>query len=173
MLSEDTLIAAFLLCIPSLFFAAWVFVMAGRRNSRWQHNRPSIFAVVENGQVRAPTWATVLLDTALTPIAGQNVQTPRDWHAALVEKHLRARIDGALKARRLSVRDLGRATKLRSAMTTVCALICRRILYTELSTKFGPASWVARRADPSAGTSPPVQRQKLTATAGELGGSKR
>jgi hypothetical protein len=78
-----------------------------------------------------------------------------------------------VKARRLSVRDLGRATKLRSAMATVCALICRRILYTELSTKFGPASLIARRADPGVGTSPPVQRQKPTATAGELGGSKR
>jgi hypothetical protein len=82
-----------------------------------------------------------------------------------------ARIDSTLEARRLSVRDLGRATKLRSAMTTVCALICRRILYTELSTQFGPASWVARRAGPSVNPSPPVQRQKLTA--GELGGSKR
>jgi hypothetical protein len=85
-----------------------------------------------------------------------------------------ARIDGTLEARRLSVRDLGRAIKLRSVMTTVCALICRRILYTELSTKFSPASWVARRAVPNVGTSPPVQRQMLTATGGgELGGSKR
>jgi hypothetical protein len=90
-----------------------------------------------------------------------------------VSPDLRARIDGALKARRLSVRDLGRATKLRSAMVTACALICRRILYTEISTKFGPTSWVARRADPGVDTSPPVQRQMLTATSGDLGGSKR
>jgi hypothetical protein len=91
-----------------------------------------------------------------------------------VSPDLRARIDGALEVRRLSVRDLARATKLRSAMAAVCALLCRRILYTELSTKFGPASWVARRADLSVGASPPVQRQDLTATAdGELGGSKR
>jgi hypothetical protein len=99
----------------------------------------------------------------------------RIWRHCDVEvsPDLRAKIEGALEARRLSVRDLGRATKLRSAMTTVCALICRRILYTELSTKFGPASWVARRAGPSVNTSPPVQRQKLTATAEELGGSRR
>ena len=90
-----------------------------------------------------------------------------------VDPDLRARIDGALEARRLSVRELGRATKLRSAMAPVCALLCRRILYIELSTKLGPASWVARRADFSADTSP-VQRQELTATeGGELGGSKR
>jgi hypothetical protein len=90
-----------------------------------------------------------------------------------IDPDLRARIDGTLEARRLSVRELGRATKLRSAMATVCALLCRRILYIELSTKLGPASWVARRADFSADTSP-VQGQELTATAGgELGGSKR
>jgi hypothetical protein len=90
-----------------------------------------------------------------------------------VSPDLRTRIDGTLESRRLSIRDLGRATKLQSAMAIVCALICRRVLYTELSTKFGPASWVARRADPSVGTLPPVQRQKLTTTAGESGGSKR
>jgi len=85
-----------------------------------------------------------------------------------------ARIDGTLEAGRLSVRDLGRATKMPSAMAVVCALICRRILHTELSTKFGPASWVARRADPSVSTSLPVHRQKLTATdERQLEGSKR
>jgi hypothetical protein len=90
-----------------------------------------------------------------------------------VSPDVRARIDGVLAARRLSVRDLGRATRLRSAMATVCALICRRVLYTDLSTKFGPDSWVAGRADPNVGKSSPVQRQMLIATAGELGGSKR
>ena len=38
-------------------------------------------------------------------------------------------------------------------MAIVCALICRRVLYTELSSKFGLASWVARRADRMAGKS--------------------
>jgi hypothetical protein len=90
-----------------------------------------------------------------------------------VSADLRVKINGALEARRLSVRGLGRATHMRSAMATTCALICRRILYTELSTEFGPASWVARRADRSADTSPPVQRQMPTAAARELGGSKR
>jgi hypothetical protein len=85
-----------------------------------------------------------------------------------------ARIDGALETRRLSVRDLGRATKVRSAMAIACALICRRILCTELSTKFGPASWVARRAGSSVGVSPSVRRQMLSATpGGQSGGSKR
>jgi hypothetical protein len=106
------------------------------------------------------------------PLAGN---CKRIWRHRDVEvgADLRMKIDGALEARRLSVRDLGRATKLRSAMAVVCALICRRILYTELSTKFGPRSWVARRADPSADTSRPVRRQMPTAAAGELGGSRR
>jgi hypothetical protein len=90
-----------------------------------------------------------------------------------VSPDLRSRIDAALAVRRLSVRDLAHAIKLRSAMAAVCALLCRRILYTELSTKFGPASWVARRSDPSADMWSPVQRQVLIATAGgELGDSK-
>jgi hypothetical protein len=104
------------------------------------------------------------------PRAGNcsRIWTHRD---VAVSPDLCSRIDGALEVRRLSVRDLARATKLRSVMAAVCALLCRRILYTELSTKFGPASWVARRADLSVGTSSPVQRQELTATAGgELGG---
>jgi hypothetical protein len=91
-----------------------------------------------------------------------------------VDPDVRAMINDALGARRLSVRDLGRATKLRSAMTIVCALICRRILFTELSTKFGSASWVAKRGNQSTDMSPPVKRQVLTATAGgKLEGSKR
>jgi hypothetical protein len=79
-----------------------------------------------------------------------------------VSPDLRARLAGALKARRLSVRDLGRATELRSVMATVCALICRRVLYTELSSKFGPGSWVARRSDRGVDSSPSAARKPLT-----------
>jgi hypothetical protein len=80
------------------------------------------------------------------PLAGN---CKRIWRHRDVEvsTDLRVKINGALEARRLSVRGLGRATKMRSAMATVCALICRRVLYVELSSKFGPASWVARRSD--------------------------
>jgi hypothetical protein len=84
---------------------------------------------------------------------------------------LRVKIDGALEARRLSVRGLGRATKMRSAMATVCALICRRVLYTELSTAFGPASWVARRSDrgngPPPSAAPKRQAEPVRVLSGE------
>jgi hypothetical protein len=73
-----------------------------------------------------------------------------------------ARIDGTLGTRRLSVRELGRATRLRNAIATVCALICRRVLYTELSSKFGPASWVAWRSDREDALSPPAARKTPT-----------
>jgi hypothetical protein len=85
----------------------------------------------------------------------------RIWRHRDVEvgADLHVKINGALEARRLSVRGLGRATKMRSAMATVCALICRRVLYTELSTAFGPASWVARRSDRGNGPSPSEARK--------------
>lgn len=70
-----------------------------------------------------------------------------------VDPDVRAMIEQTLEGRRLSVRDLGRAAKLRNAQATVCALICRRVLYTDLSSRFGLASWVARRADRMAGQS--------------------
>jgi hypothetical protein len=79
-----------------------------------------------------------------------------------VSPDLRARIDGALKAHPLSVRDLGHAAKLQSAMAIVCALICRRVLYTELSSKFGPASCVARRSDRGVNSSTAAARKSLT-----------
>jgi hypothetical protein len=99
----------------------------------------------------------------------------RIWRHRDVEVNpdVRARIDGALKARRLSVRDLGRATKLRSAMAIVCALICKRVLYTELSSKFGPASWVARRSDRGVDSSPSVARKSLTEPARILSGDTK
>jgi hypothetical protein len=86
---------------------------------------------------------------------------PMAGHCEYIWKHrnlevgqdVRLLIEQALEGRRLSVRDLGRAAKLRNAQATVCALICRRVLYTDLSSRFGLASWVARRADRMAGQS--------------------
>jgi hypothetical protein len=92
------------------------------------------------------------------PLAGN---CKRIWRHRDVEvsTDLRVKINVALEARRLSVRGLGRATKMRSAMATVCALICRRVLYAELSSKFGPTSWVARRSDRGNGPPPSVARK--------------
>jgi hypothetical protein len=90
-----------------------------------------------------------------------------------VSQDVQERIDSVLTARRLSVRDLGRAIRLRNAMTTVSALICRRVLYTELSTDFSPASWVARRSDRADGASPSAARETLTETVRMVSGDTK
>ena len=86
------------------------------------------------------------------PMAGQcdYIWKHRDLD---VGPDVHALIERTLEGRCLSVRELGRATKLPNALATACALICRRVLYTDLSSRFKLASWVARRVDRIAGNS--------------------
>jgi hypothetical protein len=65
-----------------------------------------------------------------------------------VEKGLVAKIDRALAGQRsVSVRSLGTLVGLSDPLAIVSALICRRVLDTDLSIKFGLNSLVARRWD--------------------------
>jgi hypothetical protein len=109
------------------------------------------------------------LSICAQPLAGH---CDRIWeHRALeVDHSLRARIEDALDGRRLNVRQLGHAVGERNAVPIVCALICQRVLYTELSTKFGPGSWIARRADR---VEPALGRKRPAAPTRPFGGANR
>jgi hypothetical protein len=65
-----------------------------------------------------------------------------------VEKGLVAKIDGALAGQRsVSIRSLGTLVGLSEPLAIASALICRRLLDTDLSIKFGLNSLVTRRWD--------------------------
>jgi hypothetical protein len=65
-----------------------------------------------------------------------------------VEKGLVGKIDRALAGQRsVSIRSLGTLVGLSEPLATASALICRRVLDTDLSIKFGLNSLVARRWD--------------------------
>lgn len=64
-----------------------------------------------------------------------------------VSAGLLAKIERAAEMRPLSVRDLGAFAGRGNAMPIACALICRRVLYTDLSVRFGPGSRIALRGD--------------------------
>lgn len=84
------------------------------------------------------------------PMAGNCEQI---WkHRSLkIDCDVGALVEQTLRGRCMTVRELGRATNLRDPLATVCALMCRRILYADLSSRFGLGSSVGRRADRLAG----------------------
>ncbi|WP_271557602.1 hypothetical protein [Bradyrhizobium sp. CCBAU 45394] len=70
-----------------------------------------------------------------------------EYHALNVGRRLRARIERAVGRDRLSARELGHAVGERNIVPIVCNLICKRVLYCDLSTSLDLDAWVARRSD--------------------------
>ena len=64
-----------------------------------------------------------------------------------VEHSVFTKIDRALTGRELSIDGLGDLVGLRKPLPTICALLCRRVLYTDIATKFCLSSFVGRRVD--------------------------
>jgi hypothetical protein len=64
-----------------------------------------------------------------------------------VEQPILTKIDRALTRRQLSIGSLGDLVGLRRPLPTICALLCKRVLYTDIATKFDLNSFVGRRVD--------------------------
>lgn len=79
----------------------------------------------------------------------------RIWeHRAIdIDRSLRTRIERTLERDRLSVRELGHAVGEHNITPIVCSLICKRLLYCNLSTLLDLDAWVARRSDRAVGNS--------------------
>lgn len=84
----------------------------------------------------------------------------RIWehHALNVGRYLRARIERVLEGERLSARELGHAVGEQNIVPIVCNLICKRVLYCDLSTSLDLDAWVARRSDRAVASS--LRRRK-------------